>query len=69
MAKRVQKKIKYWKTPVSPVWDDQQNLYRIKFEGGRGKVHQELSGTFTSKRLAQIQIDNFLRKHQVEYID
>jgi len=69
MAKKVQKKIKYYKTPLEPVYDPETNLYGIKFQSKKGKTPKELDGIFTDRTKAQRAIDNFLSKHQVEYID
>ena len=69
MGRRVQKKIKYWKTPLEPVWDDFANMWVIKFESKKGKIPAQLNGHYTAKHLAQQSIDMFLQKHQVEYID
>jgi len=69
MSRKVQKKIKYYKTPLEPVWDDMLCGWVVKFENRQGKIPQELNGSFTAKHYCQKAISNFLNKYTVEYID
>ena len=68
MSRTVQKKIKYYKTPLEPVWDDFAGLWAVRFESKKGKIPKELQGCWTARGMAQYAIDRFLKKHQVEYI-
>ena len=67
--RKVTKKIKYYKTPLNPYFDELVGLWKVKFKSNNGVVPKSLEGAFTKKDLAQDQIDIFLSKHQVEYID
>ena len=67
-GKKPHKIIKHYKTPLEPTFDDNTGLWCIKFEHKKGVVPDRLSGLFTSKVLAQAEIDIFIKKFQVEYI-
>ena len=68
-TRKVTKIIKYYKTPLHPYFDDMSGLWKVKFQGNNGVVPKNLEGSFTKRDLAQDQIDIFISKHQVEYID